>query len=84
MNARVSVIEGENSGHGLPRRRLRLVASATLSVLALTAYLASCVYTLHTIGNRLPQPFPLLPEQFGLLYDSLPVLAASAQLVGAV
>jgi hypothetical protein len=80
MNARVSVIEGENSGPGLPRRRLRLVASATLSVLALTAYLASCVYTVYTLANRLPQPFPLLPQQFGLLYDPLTVLAASTQL----
>jgi hypothetical protein len=84
MNARVAVIERQSGGPAFTRRRLRLVAGAALSVLALTVYLASCVYTLHTIANRLPQPFPLLPEQFGLFYDSLPVLAASAQLVGAV
>jgi hypothetical protein len=85
MNARVCVIDRDNRQPRLARRRLRLAASAGLSLLALTVYLASCVYTLHTIANRVPQPFPLLPEQFGLLlYDSLTVLAAYAQLVGAV
>ncbi len=84
MNAKVRVIDRESGGPRPARRRLRLVASAGLSLLALTVYLASCVHTLHTIANRVPQPFPLLPEQFGLLYDSLTVLAASAQLVGAV
>ena len=84
MNAKVSVIDRESGGPRLARRRLRLAASAGLSLLALTVYLASCVYTLHMIANRVPQPFPLLPEQFGLLYDPLTFLAASAQLVGAI
>jgi hypothetical protein len=84
MIARVRVSDRENRSPRLVRRRLRLVASAGLSLLALTVYVASCVFTLDTIANRVPQPFPLLPGQFGLLYDSLTVLAASAQLIGAV
>jgi hypothetical protein len=84
MNAKVCGLDRQSGGPRFVSRQLRLLASAALSVLALTVYLASCVYTLHTLANRLPQPFPLLPQHVGLLCDSLSVLAASAQLVGAL
>jgi hypothetical protein len=84
MNANMFGSDRASGGPRLVGRRLRLVATAALSVLALAAYLASCVYSLHTLAHRLPQPFPLLPEQFGLLYHPLTVLVASTNAIGAL